>query len=270
MSLIIWLVVLLIIVGILWMCFTDQGQRMLGNIANKGFREAVFGLGGTQAEAEAAAVLEKCGVIVIKEQPDQRATSLNFGNFLNPDDETLKQFTKLRHLLSVNLARVKINDEQLAYLSNLKNMSSLVLNATPVTDAGMVHLAGLPSLNALHLSNAKITDKGLEQIARISSLRILDISNTNISDQGMKYLANLENLDWLLIRGTKITDAGLSELNSLTDLKRLNLTKDMKISPEAILLLKRNFPKIQVDIENPSPAIKKDKSTEPEDQALDH
>ncbi len=219
----------------------------MGDIANKGLGNWLFGEGNPQVEDEAAAALEKCGVIVTKEK-GKGVTSVNFDNYPKPSDENLKQIAKIYHLITALLANVEIMDDQLAYFSNLKNMTSLVLNGTPITDAGLVHLVGLPALQSLHISHNKITDKGLEQVAKMYPLAILDLSYTDITDQGMKPIAGMQNLNWLLIKGDKITDVGMSELAALPNLKHLTLSKDMKISKEAIDKLKKVIPNLEVTL----------------------
>jgi hypothetical protein len=256
MSLIVWIVILLVIAVVLYVCFTPSGQVMMGNIANQGFGNWLLGEGNTQAENEAAAELEKCGVIVIKER-DKGVTSIDFSNYQKPTDEALKLITKLRRLNSVNLSNAEINDDQLAYLAKMNHLNNVSINVTPITDAGLVHLVGLPAIQTLHASHTKITDKGMEQITKLPTLTILNISNTGITDQGIKQIAQMPNLNWLLIQSTSVTDAGLAELESLKELRRLTISKEMKISKEGIQKLLKVFPKLQLDISDPeSPAAK--------------
>lgn len=255
-SLVIWILLLLVIAAVLWGIYTDSGQQTMGNISNKGFFNWLLGEGNIQVENDAAAALEKSGVIIIKEG-DKGVTSLNFSDCLKPGDETLKQVAKVYHLQTAILDNVEITDDQLAYLGKLNHLTSLVISGTPISDAGLVHLLGLPAIQMFNANRTKITDKGLEQLAKIPSLTMLDLSYTGIGDPGMKQLAQLKNLNWLLIKGNKITDAGLAELASISELKRLTLSNDMKISSETIEQIKKKLPNLQVDLEQPdSPAAK--------------
>ena len=255
-SLIVWILILLVIGVFLYVYFTESGQVMMGNIANQGFGNWLLGEGNVQAENEAAAELEKCGVIVIKEH-DKGVTSIDFSNYQKPTDEALKLITKLRRLTSVNFSNAEINDDQLAYLAKMNHLSNVLISGTPITDAGLVYLVDSPVIQTLHASHTKITDKGMEQIAKLPMLTILNISYTNINDQGIKQIAKLPELNWLLIQGTNITDAGMAELASLPELKRLSISKEMKISKEGIQKLLKVFPKLQVDKSDPeSPAAK--------------
>jgi len=255
-SIIIWIVVLLVIGVFMYVCFTPSGQVMIGNIANEGFSNWLFGEGNVKDENEAAAELEKCGVLVIKEQ-DKGVTSVDFSSVPKPTDEALKQIAKLRHLSTANFLNVEINDDQLVYLNNLNHLSNLLINGTPITDAGLAHLTTLPALQTLHACYTIITDKGMESIAKIPTLTILNLSGTGITDKGMKQIAQLPELNWLLIQSDKVTDAGLSELSSSSQLKRLSISKDMKITAEAIQKLKQAIPKLQVDLTNAeSPPVK--------------
>ena len=225
----------------------------MGNIANQGLSNWLFGEGNEQAEFEAAAELEKCGVRVIKDG-GAGVTSIDFSNCLKPTDDNMRQVAKLRRLSTATFLRADINDDQLACLENMNHLSNLLINATPISDAGMAHLAALPALQTLYASNTKITDKGTADIAKIPTLTILNLSNTGITDQGIKRLSHLPNLNWLLILQTKVTDEGLAELASLPQLKRLSLSNDMKVTDQAVQKLKKTFPKLQVDFNKPEPA----------------
>jgi hypothetical protein len=250
-SIIIWIVILLIllpvIASVLYMVFTDSGQVMLGNIANQGLGNWLFGEGDPQAEKESAAKLREFGVLVIEEQ-GKGVTSVDFSNCPKPPDEVLKQITKLRRLSTANFLKVEINDDQLAYLNDMNHLSNLLINGAPITDAGLEHLSSLPALQTLHACYTKITDKGMEYIAKVPTLTILNITGNDITDKGIKQIANLPELNWLLIQGTKVTDAGLAELASLPKLRRLSLSKDMNITQEGIQKLKKAIPKLQVDV----------------------
>jgi hypothetical protein len=265
LSHIIRVVVLLILLSatavVLYMLLTDSGQVMLGNIANKGFINWLLGEGDMQAENEAAAELEKCGVIVIKEQ-DKGVTSVDFSNYPKPTDESLKLITKLAHLTSVNLSNTEINNDHLAYLTERRYLNNLLLNETPITDAGLAHLVGLPDIRTLYMDQTKITNKGMEEIAKLTSLNVLNISHTGISDGGIKQIANMPNLSWLLIQGNNVTDAGIAEMcekESLPELSRLSISKDMKISQDTINKLLKKYPKLQLDNYSPPAPVKTQK-----------
>jgi internalin A len=133
-------------------------------------------------------------------------------------------------------------------------LSNVLLSRTPITDAGLVHLTELPAIQNLHVSHTKIGDKGLESIAKMPGLTVLDVSCTDITDQGIKQITKLPKLNWLLINGTKISDAGLAELaNSelLPELRRVTISKDMKISEKGVEKLLKVYPKLQLDRKDP-------------------
>jgi Leucine-rich repeat (LRR) protein len=245
----IFVVLAVAVVLFLYLMYTDSGQVILGNIANKGFSNWLMGEGNSQVEEEAAAALEKNGVNVVREV-QVGVSSLNFGGCPKPSDETLKNIAKLYRLGTLHLGNVEISDDQLMYLSKLNHLTSLVLSGTPVTDAGLAHLTGLQSLQTLHISHTGITDAGLEQIAKLPGLLVLDVSSTKITDKGMKEIAKLNNINWLLIGGNKLTDKGIAELASISELKHITLSSDIKISPEVIQELKRKIPKLFVDNAN--------------------
>jgi hypothetical protein len=268
-SIIIWIFVLLVIGAVLYVCFTPSGQVMMGNIANQGLGNWLFGEGDPQAEKDSAAKLREFGVLVIEEQ-GKGVTSVDFSNCAKPTDEILKEITKLRRLSTVNFLNVEINDDQLAYLKDMNHLSNLLINGAPITDAGLNHLESLSALQTLHACYTKITDEGMENIAKVPTLTILNISGDDITDKGIKQIAQMPELNWLLIQGTKVTDEGLAELASLKKLGRLTISKDMKITQEGIQKLKKSLPKLTVDVNKAeSPPKKPEAESTPEKPEAD-
>lgn len=135
-SVIVWVAVLLVVGVVLFVCFTERGQVMMGNIENQGLWNWLFGEGDEKAESEAIVELEKCGVRVIKET-GKGVTSIDFSNCLKPSDETMKQIAKLCQLSTAIFLNAEINDDQLGYLKNLRHLNNLLINGTPITDAGL-------------------------------------------------------------------------------------------------------------------------------------
>lgn len=270
-SLIIWIVLILIIGVVLWGVYTEKGLQTFGTIMDKGFSAWLFGEGETKAEADAAAVLEKNDVGVVK-MPGQGVSSLDFTKCPKPSDEVLKELTKLNSLQSITLTNVQITDDQFAYCNKMSKLTNLLLGNTQITDAGMEHIRGLKSLYTLYLVGLKVTDKGLESIVDLPLLAVLDLSGTEVTDQGMKSVAKLKNLNHLFLRNTKVTDTGLAELDAVATLKRLTLSKNMKISKEAIEKLNKKFPDIRIEFEDYDPkrtetAVPADESGKPDDQS---
>jgi hypothetical protein len=258
-SIVIWIALVLVIGIVLWACMTEGGQLTLGTIMNKGVIAWLFGEGNLQAEAEAAAALEKAEATVIKEG-ENGVTYVGFGIGPNPSDETLKQIANLTRLKNLSLSKLPITDDQLAYFSKLNQLSGIIINDTNISDDGLQHLLNLPALQTLYANNTKITDKGLEQIAKITNLTNLDLSNTEVTDKGMKEIAKLKKLKWLLIWNTKVTEAGLENLLSnvrvekgeTAELQRLTLSKNMKISQEALDKISKKHPALTIEFSKPT------------------
>jgi hypothetical protein len=247
LSLIIWALVLVVIGVVLFVSFTETGQVMMGNVANKGLWVCLFGEGDEKAEFAAADELGKAGVRFIKEQTEG-VTSIDFGDCPKPTAETVQQIAKLRRLSTANLSRTEITDDQLACLENMNHLSNLLISGATISDAGIAHLASLPALQHLEVCNTKVTDAGMSDIAKISSIAVLSLSGTGITNQGIKQISHMPNINWLIIENTKVTDEGLPYLETLPELKRLTISKNMNISDEALEKLKKTFPKLIVDV----------------------
>ena len=247
LSIVVWILVALVIGVVLFVCLTERGQIMMGNVANKGLWVCLFGEGDEKAELEAAAELEKAGVRVIKEST-AGVTSIDFADCPKPSAETIQQIAKLRRLSTANLLKTEITDDQLACFENMNHLSTLLLSGAAISAAGIAHLASLPALQHLEACNTKVTDACMSDIAKISSIAVLSLSGTAITNQGIKQISHMPNLNWLIIENTKVTDEGLPYLESLPELKRFTISKNLKISEAALQKLKKTFPKLIVDV----------------------
>jgi len=230
------LVLLLVLGAVIWVKFTGQGQLTW---------EKAVAWWKTSAEQRAGAALQKRGVLVISEPPDQRITSVNFHG-LDVDEAALGELAALFRVQSLDLTNTNISDEQLRSLGGLSSVSSLVLGGTPVTNGGMQHIESLAGIEALHLPSTKVSDEGLLHLGRITSLAVLDLSDTEVTDAGLKHLVPLRRLAWLLLENDEITDAGLKHIESIKSLKRVTLI-GTKVSPEGADRLKRAIPGVTVD-----------------------
>jgi len=227
----------LLILCALWLYFTDSGQVFLARLIGTEGAPSMMPFHDSKAEQAAAEKLEALGVLVVRDPPDRRVTTVNFCEKQAPP-EAFEQLAKLSRVKAILLGSSGITDDQLRHLSQLQHLSSLTLHGTPITDAGLRHLTALKSLEALHLVDTKITDAGLESITKIPKLSILDLSGTRVTDQGIAELASLQHLTYLLLSRTSVTDTALKELKKFPALTRIVLYQT-RISEETIGVLKR-------------------------------
>src|SRR5260370_10957574 len=165
---------------------------------------AVFAQGGDEAEAKAAALIDKLGGKVTRE-PKIKG---------NP-------------IVAVNLSSREINDATLKALAGLKHVRALDIGFTPVSDAGLKELTNLvPQLQTLSLAGTKITNAGLKELAAFKQLQSLSVGYTAVTDAGLKDLATLPGLQTLVLDGNQISEAGLVPLAALKQLKGLSLWRN--------------------------------------------
>lgn len=221
--------------AIYWVMVTESGQKAWESLGS-GSKMA--------AEKEAAASLQKRGVVAIAEPPDQRITSVNFAG-TPVSDESLAEVSKLYRVLTVNLSDSKMSDDQIHYIAHLPQVATLLLTNTPVTDAGVKQL-GTSNVKNLYLNGTNVTDQGLEDVAKMSSIQVLNLSKTKVTDKGLKPLLSLNNLVWLLLSDTDITDSGLDALAGMKSLHHLTVG-NTKVTPEGIKRMKDANPKLTID-----------------------
>jgi internalin A len=120
-------------------------------------------------------------------------------------DFGLKQVSKLRNLVRLDLSTVDLSNEAIK------------------SKDGLRHFAPLTKLEVLNLSNTKCEDNAIENLGEMKELRVLNLQQTSITDAGLKKVANFTRLQVLNVLYTPITRKGIKELASLPDLRSLSV-----------------------------------------------
>lgn len=98
----------------------------------------------------------------------------------------------------------------------------------------------------LTLESAQVDDAALEHVAAFTHLRRLSLYGAGITDAGLPRLASLGRLEELGLGDTGITDAGLPALRKMASLSHLWLSRDGRVTNEAVVRLKRELPGLVV------------------------
>lgn len=166
-------------------------------------------------------------------------------------DEGLDKLPQLTDLLSLRLKNTKVTDKGVKELvSKVPSLLSIDLCDTTIGDAGVEALAGLKNLRTVNLAFTKATDKGVEAlVTSCPELSTLNLTALKISDRCLESIANHSSkMDNLSIAQCDITDAGLSKLKTLTNIRRLFLTDNGRISQRVIDDLHRRLPQSSIVI----------------------
>lgn len=123
----------------------------------------------------------------------------------------------LPNLRNLQLAEARIKDEDLEPIGKAPNLLRLGIDGTAVTDRGISHLANSFIVD-LNLERTALTDEGLQSVGKMTKLDRLLISNTRITDRGLKYLKHMK-INSLHLEGCAIGDEGLKYLPGMMEVK---------------------------------------------------
>jgi hypothetical protein len=247
--------VLVVVLAVLFLCFTESGINCLMGVLDAGSNMMVTG--DPAKEKAAADELEKLDISVIRETD---FSAIAEGKEEMPKDNLPKKVTSiaaktktlnpkifehipnLYRILVLNFTETDLNDEQLKKLTGLSMVTSLQLNGTKITDAGLAEVAKLQKIESLTMPGTAVSDAGVAQLTTMPNLKILDLSNTKITDSCLKDIAKCDSINWLLIQSVPVTDEGIQALGKMTHLSRLS-AGGTQVTQEGIAKLRKLLPK---------------------------
>lgn len=235
--------VLIVVLAVLFLCFTESGLKCLMGVLDAGSNMMIKG--DPVKELAAADELEKLDISVIRENDGEsgakKVTSIAAKTkTLNP--KIFDYIPDLYRILVLNFTETDLNDEQLKKLTGLTMVTSLQLNGTKITDAGLADVAKLQRIESLTMPGTAVTDAGVAHLTKMPNLKIVDLSNTKITDACLKDIAKCDSINWLLIQSTPVTDEGIQALGKLTHLSRLS-AGGTQVTQEGISKLRKLLPK---------------------------
>jgi hypothetical protein len=159
-------------------------------------------------------------------------------------------WTRLRHLRSVELNWSRVTTDDLHRLRQLKHLKAVYLQHATLDDALPAGLAELPSLETLDLAYTCVTDNDLAAWRGNRRLRVLRLWHTSISDVGLAHLSHVPALEVLDLSDTRITDAGLPHLYGLASLQEIDL-RGTSVTPEGLRQLRNACPHATIKSDQP-------------------
>jgi uncharacterized protein (TIGR02996 family) len=102
-----------------------------------------------------------------------------------------------------------IDDRTLKYFSPLRKLHTLNLKIWGTIVDGFRHLGGLTNLRTLRLDigGAGVLGTGFRYLAGLSNLQLLHLSGDTINDAGIEHFTGMTKLRSLVVRGTAVTEA---------------------------------------------------------------
>jgi beta-lactamase regulating signal transducer with metallopeptidase domain/Leucine-rich repeat (LRR) protein len=182
--------------------------------ALKGLRE----LNLHTCEAESSDVL---ALLSEFEQLEHLKLSKNISN------KDLEQISKLGQVKGLTMpGSSKCNAMGMRHLGRMKQLEGLYINGEDnLTDASLAFVESLPRLKYFGIAGKKFGDFGMQYVSKVATLRILQLKRVQISNTGLESISRLSNLERLGLSGNyKITDSALGYLKRLPHLRGLGLS----------------------------------------------
>jgi serine/threonine protein kinase len=164
--------------------------------------------------------------------------------------------------LTIDHARVP-GHELFDDIAHMKQLNDLELFECPVVDSDIVRLDGFPKLRSLMINRAGVSGLAIAKCnfpQRLSGLILLDAKNitpllkklvptgtiytigldrTVLADEDYELLAKMPQLHELRLKNTNIDNANLEKLTVLKNIRTIRLTNCERLTPAAILSLKK-------------------------------
>ncbi len=159
-------------------------------------------------------------------------------------DKGLEEFGRKNHSLKwLDVDRVRaITSTGIRSIRHLPLRQLFLTDCKGIDDETAAEIAEYwPNLDALGLSGTRLSGKGVKAIEKMSSLRSLELATLLLGDDSLKPVLSFHNLRYLDLRENKMTDRLALQLANLSQLKKLELSHNVMISPQAIASLKKKL-----------------------------
>ena len=154
---------------------------------------------------------------------------------LTKSSTTAKGLARLQEIESLEYIYARdtpVNDDVIKAFCQLPHLVGLSLADTDITDDALKMIASHPTLRELNIMGTKVTDVGMKHLSPMHQLQLLRISGTDVGDEGIAHLSDLRNVILLWAEDTRMTDRALVAMKSWP-LEELNYSKGT-FSPKAL------------------------------------
>ena len=139
--------------------------------------------------AEAIAILQQEGVIVLPVGQDLPFLSLNFVNAEQSTPAMCRALESLKEqVIWLKLSGIALNDSTLSLIANFENLTKLSLDHTGITDPALRHLEKMEHLVYLNLVGTSVTAQGVASLGRLPNLQKLFLYQTGVTASDTAFL----------------------------------------------------------------------------------
>lgn len=151
---------------------------------------------------------------------------------------------------NIEISHCKSPPGDLAANVKASTLHTLLMYHTLLDDQSLKTIVeNCKTVRFLYIGSTNITDEGVNCLSQLNTLQNLSINGTEITDRAVQLLAQQkhESLTVLHLNNTAITDESVRELErSFAALRQVNI-QGTRVSPEAVLKLKKARPELDVD-----------------------
>ncbi len=191
--------------------------------------------------------LRQVNDVTILEQLDWNVKRLDISR-CDVSDKCFVYLARMKNLTEIDLSNTNVST--LKNASKLAHLMSLNLNSTDISDESLINLAGLRELRVLSLSNDRnLTDDALSYIAEIPRLETLDLRATKLPFANVEPLRKMKYLKYIDLSGTRISAAGIERIASIPSVSHLAFSPE-RLSVKEFDRLKATYPLVSFNGQN--------------------
>jgi hypothetical protein len=146
------------------------------------------------------------------------------------------QGSKMSYLAMEDLDH-SICDKALHTLPEFKDLTALHIDRSDTTDKGLAGFKSVPSVKYLYASGADLDGSIFKESQKLKSVENLNLIFNPLKSENLKYLSALPHLTELVLNQSNHSDSDFSNLAKCTQIKRLYLLSNPKITDKSLPVL---------------------------------
>lgn len=135
--------------------------------------------------------------------------------------------------------RTQVECKSVRLSQQFPQLKILEASDCPIGDEGLADLVSLRYLRTLRLRNTRVTGSAFGASGDLRELKILLLNGSPISTEGMRQIGQLKSVRVIYLENTGVSDEGLDLLTGTTELRKLYLSGNVRVTDRAVDILLR-------------------------------
>jgi hypothetical protein len=140
-------------------------------------------------------------------------------------------------IAGLRVKKVVLGEDKFLAMGGMKYLRIIDFSDVDISDRGFMHVKECTDLMELSITSSRITGKGLVVLKSMPHLLSLTLDQNVLGDDSMVYIGALKQLMWLRLKATSIGDAGMAHLKNLTELRKLIVCDNKRITDASLPII---------------------------------